>query len=387
MTFTQTFNGGLISPAQPSYADYTTATANLSLSWPLETAPSNNVVAAINNIAFPTTGYTVTLAAASQVSPGIAPLFVNKGSDPFSVLGASGANILTASAGSAWYAYLTSGGTTSGTWSTFQMGAGTSSASASALAGYGLVAITTTLNQQYAATSTAVTPSTIGVTNRAALITWTGGAGVFNITAAATLTNGWFFNVYNNGTGALKLTPGAGEQINGAGAGVAFTLNPGDSAILVSDGVSAFYTIGFGQSATFAFDFTTINVAGTGNYTLSGTELNRIAYRFTGLLTGARHIIVPSTIQQYWVDNSTTGAFTFDVGTSGQATPVGITNGSAREILYCDGTNVLLAETLGLSTPIPVSQGGTGATTASSARSNLDVPSNLEAFTYALFAG
>ena len=67
MTFTQTFGGGVISPAQPSYKDYTTATANLSLSWPLETAPSNNVVAAINDIAFPTTGYTVTLAAATQI--------------------------------------------------------------------------------------------------------------------------------------------------------------------------------------------------------------------------------------------------------------------------------------------------------------------------------
>lgn len=387
MTFTQTFNGGLISPAQPSYADYTTATANLSLSWPLETAPSNNIVAAINNISFPTTGYTVTLAAASQVSPGIAPLFVNKGSDPFSVLGASGATILTASAGSAWYAYLTSGGTTSGTWSTFQMGAGTSSASASALAGYGLVAITTTLNQQYAASSTAVTPTTIGVTNRAALITWTGGAGVFNITAAATLTNGWFFNVYNNGTGALAITPQAGETINGLAVGVAFNLNPGNSCILISNGVSGFVTLGFGQNVAFAFDFTTINVAGAGNYVLSGTELNRIAYKFTGVLTGLRTVIVPNTVQQYWIDNSTTGAFTFGVGTAAQAVPITLVNGSSREICYCDGTNLLLAETLGLSSPISISQGGTGATTASSARANLDVPSVLDAFTYALFAG
>lgn len=384
MTFTQVFGGGLIGPAQPSYADYTTATANLSLAWPLETAPSNDVVAAINDVAFPTTGYTVTLAAASQVSVGISPLFTNRGSDPYSVLGATGAVILTASAGSAYYAYLTDTSSTSGTWHAYQLGGGGSGASAAALAGYGLVAITTTLNQQYAASSTAVTPSAIGVTNRAALITWTGGAGVFNIAAAATLTNGWFFNVYNNGTGALSLTPQVGETINGSA--TAFVLNPGDSCILVCDGVNAFYTIGFGQDAIFAFDYTSINVAGSGNYTLTGSELNRIAYRFTGLLTGTRDIIVPSTVQQYWVDNSTTGGFQFGVRTTTQASPgVQVVQG-ARVITYCNGSDVVNADTQGLTSPIPITDGGTGATTASGARSNLDVPSTLDAFSITLIA-
>lgn len=380
MTFTQVFGGALISPAQPSYADYTTATANLSLAWPLETAPSNDVVAAINDIAFPTTGYTVTLAAATQISLGIAPLFTNRGSDAFTVLGASGATILTASAGSAWYAYLTDNSTTSGTWRTFQMGAGTSSASASALAGLGLVAITTTLNQEYDAASSSTTPYTLLTTDRARLLTWTGGAGAWTLTAAATLTNGWFVNLYNAGTGALVLTGSGGETINNA---ASFTLNPGDSAIVVSDGTE-FWTIGFGQDATFAFDYTSINVAGTGNYTLTGTELNRIAYRFTGVLTGTRDIIVPSTVQQYWVDNSTTGGFTFGIRTTTQASPgVACTQG-ARIITYSNGTDVVNADTQGIATPVPIADGGTGATTASGARSNLDVPQTLEAFTWAL---
>ena len=381
MTFTETFGGALISPAQPSYADYTTATANLSLSWPLETAPSNDVVAAINDIAFPTTGYTVTLAGATQISLGIAPLFTNRGTDAFTVLGASGATILTATAGSAWYAYLVSASTTSGTWRTFQMGAGTSSASASALAGLGLVAITTTLNQEYDAASSSTTPYTLLTSDRARLLTWTGGAGAWTLTAATTLTNGWFVNIYNAGTGALVITGTAGETINNA---ASFTLNPGDSAIIISDAVE-FWTIGFGQDATFAFDYTSISVAGAGNYTLSGTELNRIAYRFTGVLTGARDIIVPSTVQQYWVDNSTTGAFTLGVRTVTQASPgITVSNGSTRMIMYSNGTDVVNADTQGLSAPVTISQGGTGATTASSARSNLDVPQTLEAFTWSL---
>lgn len=382
MSFTQTFGGSVLFPAQPSYADYTTATANLSLSWPLETAPSNNVVAAINDVAFPTTGYTVTLAAASMISVGIAPLFANRGSDPFTVLGASGSTILTATAGSAWIAYLSDNSSTSGTWHTFQAGAGTSSAAASALAGYGLVAITTTLNQQYSVSSTAVTPTALGVTNRAALLVWTGGAGVFNFAAASTLTNGWFVNIHNNGTGVLSMTPNAGDTIDGSAS--AFMINPGESAIFVSDGTNSLYSIGFGQPSTFAFDYTSINVAGTGNYTLSGNELNRIAYKFTGVLTGSRHIIVPNTVQQYWVDNETTGAFSLDIGTSGQAVPPQVAQ-TARNIYYSNGTDVVLADTSGFANPLPITSGGTGAPTASGAQVNLDVPSNLTAFTYALF--
>ena len=43
----------------------------------------------------------------------------------------------------------------------------------------------------------------------------------------------------------------------------------------------------------------------------------------------------------------------------------------SRSILYCDGTNVVNADTGGLAVPIQVSDGGTGATTAGSARINL----------------
>lgn len=378
MGFTQTFGGSTLEPAQPSYKDYTTATTNLSLSWPLETAPSNNVVAGINDIAFPTTGYTVTLAAASQISAGIAAVFNNRGSDPFTVLGASGLVILTASAGSIWTAYLASGGTSSGTWRTYQNGAGTSAASASALAGLGLVAITTTLNQQYSASSSAVTPYTMLTTDRAKLLTWTGGAGAWTLTASATLTNGWFVNIYNAGTGAMIITPSGGELINSA---ATFTLNPGNSAIIICDGTQ-FFTVGFGQAASFAFDYTSIAVAGTGTYTLSGTELNRISYRFTGVLTGTRDIIVPATVQQYWVDNETTGGFTFTVRTAAGVGVPCVQNG--RIITYCNGTDVVNADTQGLATPVPIGSGGTGATTASSARSGLDVPQTLEAFTWGL---
>ena len=43
----------------------------------------------------------------------------------------------------------------------------------------------------------------------------------------------------------------------------------------------------------------------------------------------------------------------------------------ARAILYCDSTDVVGADTAGVSYPVAVNQGGTGATTASAARINL----------------
>jgi hypothetical protein len=110
-------------------------------------------------------------------------------------------------------------------------------------------------------------------------------------------------------------------------------------------------------------------VAGSGTKTLTGSELNRVAYNFTGLLTGNRTIIVPTTVQQYWITNSTTGAYTFTVKTAA-GIGVTITQGQ-RGIYYCNGTDFLIADTASISLPIDISQGGTGATTAGNALINL----------------
>jgi hypothetical protein len=117
------------------------------------------------------------------------------------------------------------------------------------------------------------------------------------------------------------------------------------------------------------FDYTVIDIAGTGNYTLTGSELNRIVYKFTGALTGSRVVIVPATVQQYWVDNATTGSYTLTVrAVSGSGVAV---NQGSRGIFYCNGTDVVDADTSTLSTPVSIADGGTGSTTAAGARINL----------------
>jgi hypothetical protein len=292
-------------------------------------------------------------------------LFFNVGASSFTVADNSGNTIQTIATGEAWQIYLTDNTTLNGTWRPIQYGAGTSSASASALAGAGLKAITTTLNQS-APTTLLSADYTLTSVDRARVIIWNGGAGTFTMPSASVAGNDWFFDARNSGTGGLTIQPAGGELINGQ---ASLVFNPGDSARIITDGIN-FYTIGYGQSSTFSFDYVSISLTGeTSPYTLSGTNLNRIAYQFSGILTANMQIIVPNTIQQYWIRNTTTGSYTLTVKTASGTGVAVVQNGAA--IMYCDGTNVVEADTNNLSSPVAVSQGGTGATSAGTALVNL----------------
>jgi hypothetical protein len=363
-SYTNTFGGTTSYPAQVSYRSIS-LTADIELEWSVELASSTQVVPWIMNVTATVGPWSITMPAADTVAPGNAVLINNTGSNTFTVLDNAGNLILTVASGTAWDLYLTDNSTTAGTWSSIQRGATTSSANAAALAGFGLIAITTTLNQSMPVSIRTVDFAP-GDTDRAKFFVWTGGAGTVTLPVPATVGNNWFISVRNQGTGALALTPSSGT-INGS---ASISLQPNDSTDIATDGTD-YYTIGLGQAATFAFDYTSINVAGSGNYTLSGAELNRIAYNFTGLLTGNRDIIVPSTTQQYWVTNATTGAFTLGVRTATQVSPGITVSAGAASIFYCDGTNVRDADTQGIATPIAITDGGTGATTAATARANL----------------
>jgi len=368
-SFTQTFGGTNIYPSDVSYR-YVSLTIDQVLDWPLETAPSNDVVASIMDVNATTTSLVITMPDARDASTGETVLFNNVGSNTFTVKTSTGVQICAPTSGSTFQIYLTDNSTESGAWRSFQYGASASAANAAALAGLGLKAIATTLNQSVPV-STFNANYTASTSDRAKALVWTGGAGTLAFSTGSMLGNDWFVNVRNNGTGDLTLNPSSSETINGE---LTLVLSPGDSAIVVTDGVE-FWTIGFGQSAIYAFSLLQIDVSGSGNYTLSIAELNKTAYVFTGTLTGNRDIIVPTTVQQYWVSNQTSGSYTLGVRTSSQASPGVTVSSAARAILYCDGTDVVDADTSTIGIPVAVSQGGTGATTASGARTNLGATS------------
>lgn len=363
-TYTQTFGGANIYPSDVSYR-YVSLTIDQALDWPLETAPTNDVVASIMDINPTTSSLVITMPDATEASTGQTVLFNNVGAYTFTVKTSTGTQICAPTSGSTFQIYLTNNSTAAGTWRSFQYGAAASATNASSLAGLGLKAIATTLNQSIEVSSFS-TNYTAGSSDRSKALIWTGGAGTLSLTAAPTLGNDWFIQVRNSGTGDLTVDPNSSELING---GSTLTLSPGDSCIIVTNGAQ-FWTIGFGQSAAYAFSVLQIDVAGSGNYTLTVSELNKTAYIFTGALTGNRDIIVPTTAQQYWVSNQTTGSYTLGVKTAAQAVAVTVAQ-NARAILYCDGTDVVDADTQSISIPISILQGGTGATTASGARTNL----------------
>ena len=197
---------------------------------------------------------------------------------------------------------------------------------------------------------------------------WTDALGTITLPSASAVGNNWFVSIRNSGTGNLTIAAQGSENINGMSS---LVLRPEDSAMVLTDGTD-FFTIGYGQQAVFAFDYTSINLAGqSGDYTLSGAQLNRIAYSFVGTLTGNVKIILPATTQQYWVANNTAGgSYTLSLATATQFAPV-VVNRGARGIYYCDGSNVVKADTAGIATPIAIADGGTGATTAGGALINL----------------
>lgn len=363
-SFTNTFGGTNIYAANVSYSDIN-LTANLVLTWPTEVAINENVVASIMDVTPAAGSLTIRMPEAVQASVGETALFFNVGAFAFTVADFLGNTIQTIASGEAWQIYLIGNTTIGGTWRAIEYGAGTSSPSASALAGAGLKAITTTLNQS-APTTLLSADFTLTSVDRARVLVWDGGAGTFTMPSAADVGNDWFFDARNSGSGGLTIAPPGGELINGQ---VSLVFNPGDSARILTDGAN-FFTLGFGQSSTFSFDYVSISLTGVPSpFTLAGTNLNRIAYQFSGILTANMQIIVPNTIQQYWVRNNTTGSSTLTVKTAAGTGVTVVQNGAA--ILYSDGTNVVEADTNNVSSPISIAQGGTGATTAGTALINL----------------
>jgi hypothetical protein len=88
--------------------------------------------------------------------------------------------------------------------------------------------------------------------------------------------------------------------------------------------------------------FESISVAGSGNYTLStsnaATDQARKAFlTFTGLLTGSRTIIIPSSSKTYIIRRATTGSHTLTVKTAA-GTGVDVA-ANATVVVACDGTD------------------------------------------------
>jgi hypothetical protein len=248
---------------------------------------------------------------ANQASVGQDALIRNVGAVALTVKDYAGTNtIVTVAAGEAQYIYITANSTTTGTWGIIAYGIGSSGADAATLAGYGLLAIGQTLNQSQPVT-TFSSNYTVLSSDRSNTYVWTGGAGTMTLSSATTLGDNWFMFLRNSGTGALTVAGSGGDTINGS---ASLIFQPSDSAIIVCSGTT-FYTVGLGKSTQFAFTQLTKAVT-SGTYTLTSTEASNVIQKYTGTLTGNVTVIVPQTVQVYYVQNATTaGAYTLTIST------------------------------------------------------------------------
>ena len=361
--YTQVFGGTNIYPSDVSYSALD-LTDDITLFWPLEADAGVPVASSIIDVTSDQADRVIYMPDAMQGSTGNTTMFNNIGAYTVIVKSATGVELLAAPTGTTWQLYLTDNTTQNGLWRAYQFGAAVSAANAATLAGNGLIAISSTL-QTAQPTVSIGSNYTVIITDRAYTFVWTGGLGTITLPSTPTVGDNFFIQVKNAGTGTLTISPVGTNLID---TGLTLDLQPLDSAMILTDGVD-WYSIGLGQNPQFAFDYTVINVAGGGDYTLSTTELNRVAYNFTGLLTDNRDVIVPPTIQQYWISNSTTGAYTLTVKVAG-GVGVSVAQGG-RAIAYSNGTDVVLADTGGLSSPISIAEGGTGATNVAAAQISL----------------
>ena len=365
MSYNSVFGGLTIYPSQLTYFQFTLDTTDVVLEWTLDRNAPVYPAANIIDVDCTVSGLKVYLPAANLASTGQAILFNNVGTATFTVVDSAGNTICAPASGKLWQVYVSDNTTAAGVWHQLEYGVGVSSATAGALAGLGLRAIATTLNTAVPVVNFN-SDFAVGTAARASLYVWSGGSGTLTLPSPATVGSDWFMSVRNQGTGNLLIDPAGGNLIDG---NASKNISPTNSCFIVCDGTQ-YFTIGYGQNVNFGFNYTAINLNGlSGLYTLSTAEQNRISYRFYGALAGNIDIIVPPTVQQYWVNNETTNAYTLEVKTSGGLGVV-VPQGSAA-ILYCDGTDVINASTAALSTPILISQGGTGATTANGALINL----------------
>jgi hypothetical protein len=344
-TYLNPFTGQTIQPSQVGYEQLTIST-DTTLQWPVN-GNTSDVVANIIEVTASLVNLKLYMPAATQVSVGQSVLIKNIGANAFTVVKSDGSTIISVSSGISQYIYITDNTTIPGAWSTVQFGAGTSSANASALAGYGLTAISTTLNQSYNVV-TYGSSATLTATDRAEFAVYEGGVGTITLPSAAAVGNNWFAMIRNNGTGILTIQPVGSDTIDGNGNQ---QLQLGDSFVVVSNGSTGFNTFGYGQSAEFFYTQLAKDLTGLGpTVTLTAAEGSNIIQQYFGVLSSNIQVILPPTVQLYVVTNLTTGAFTLTFRTSalGAATVTIPQNQSL--ILVCDGTNVYNANSATIST-------------------------------------
>lgn len=340
MTYTSPFTGNVIIPTDVSYQDIA-LTSNIELVWPFFATQNDTVAARIMDVTPNAASRTITMPPADQASVGQDALFNNSSAYDFDVLDNSGGALCTVQAGKSQYIYITDNTTAAGTWGIIAFGATTATANASALAGYGLLAISNTINQSHP-TSSFATGYTFAVTDRAQTKIWGGGAGTATLPPASSLGNNFFFLLKNNGTGTMAVSCTGGEQIDGTSSK---NFAPNESAFIICTG-SGYVTVGYGQSSNFVFN-ALVKPVTTGSYTITPSEASNTIQEYVGTLSGNVTAVYPPAVNLYVISNQTVdNGYTLTITTGVVGGANAVVPPGQQVTLICDGTNFLNANTV-----------------------------------------
>ena len=352
----QSIQYGATQTAYVSYATYdlSTANTNLILYWPnpyLSDA-STNVLAATTNFTCTQTGCSINLPNANEVSLGMNVFITNvSGTESFSINDYLGNQILSALEGDTVYwlqliSYTDNGQSTTnggGTWTIIQQGAGTSSADAAALKGYGLTSSQPNGKLTTYITTTSLSDSSYIIqTNDESSLLINTSSGVYQIDLSTNVSDfykGFNISINNSGSGSIEFIAPDGVTINN-GSASAFTISSGQTLTLVYDGTN-WWTLGLGQSTAFVSTVLTLNISAlslTDNtYTLTQSEESNYVHQFysSSDLTSDIIIYYPTTTASWYVSNYCTyngGSLSIQmIGSDSDPIPL---SSNARQIVY-----------------------------------------------------
>lgn len=343
MSYNSPFTGNVIQPTDVSFRSITLS-SDTQLAWPLNGNVDGDYAARIIEVTATAPNLELWMPPANQASVGQDALIRNIGAYAFDVRTfESQAAIVTVNPSAAQYIYIEDNPNTSGSWGVIAFGVGASNADAATLAGYGLLAVSNTLNVSHPV-STFASNVTATAAFRAQSYVWTGGAGTLTLPSSSSLGNNWFMLLRNSGSGTLTVATTGGELFNGS---TTVGLQSGDSCIIVCSG-SAYYSVGLGRATQFNFTQLTYPVTG-GTYTLTSNEASNVIMKFTGTLSGNVTVIVPETIQVYYVQNATDGTinnYTITMRTSATGAAVATIPAGQQATLICDSVNMVNANTI-----------------------------------------
>lgn len=347
-TYTDVFGTDTLPPSEFGYAALSIST-NTTWVWPYN-SNNGNAVAKINDITAVYDSLSLIFPAASAVSVGEDFLVRNVGSYTITLKDASGATVATVAPSTAKYFYLTNNTTAAGIWGVLTYGSGASSVDAAALIGYGIKAISASLNQAHSVLTSA-TIVTIDATYRAGVFNYTGGTATLPLPSASSAGADFFFLLKNSGTGTLTVNPDGTETIDGTSS---IDVQPNESTFIVCSGIS-WITVGLGRSLQYNFTQLVYDVSSGTPFTLTAAEASNKLLNFIGSPTTNVVVNVPATVAVYYVYNSISTMHTIQVKTaSGPGTAVAQ---GQRAIVICDGTNVVSAQSAAVSSSVSLTDG------------------------------